>query len=87
MVAGTMATSSTWMRAQVLMELHVTLMLVKNSTRKETVVDTNVSPFIGDSHDGQIFDGHGHVHDNRSQAWVVGFTRKGLTIVLVGWLA
>ena len=45
------------------------------------------SPFIGDSHDGQIFDGHGHVQDNRSQSWVVGFTRKRLTIVLVGWLA
>ena len=40
-----MATSSTWMRAPVLMELHVTLMLVKNSTRKDTVVETNVSPF------------------------------------------
>ena len=23
---------------------------------------------IGDSHDGQIFDGHGHVQDNRSQS-------------------
>ena len=42
---------------------------------------------IGDSHDGQIFDSHGHVQDNRSQSWVVGFTRKRLTIVLVGWLA
>ena len=42
---------------------------------------------IGLSHDGQIFDGHGHVHGNRSQSWVVGFTRKRLPIVLVGWLA
>ena len=42
---------------------------------------------IGHSHDGQIFDGYGHVRDNRSQSWVVGFTRKRLTIVLVGWLA
>ena len=42
---------------------------------------------IGHSHDGQIFDHHGHVHDNRSQSWVVGFTRKRLTIVHVGWLA
>ena len=23
---------------------------------------------IGHSHDGQIFDGHAHVHDNRSQS-------------------
>ena len=23
---------------------------------------------IGHSHDGQIFDGHGHIHDNRSQS-------------------
>ena len=41
----------------------------------------------GHSHDGQIFDGHGHIHDNRSQSWLVGFTRKRITIVLVCWLA
>ena len=42
---------------------------------------------IGDSHDGQIFKRHGHIYDNRGQSWVGRFTRKRLTIVLVGWLA
>ena len=27
-----------------------------------------LSSVIGDSHDGQIFDGHGHVQDNPSQS-------------------
>ena len=49
--------------------------------------ETFACELIGHSHDGQTFDGHGHVHDNRSQSWVVGFTRKRLTIVFVGWLA
>ena len=40
---------------------------------------------IGHSHGGQIFDGHGHVHDNRRKSWAV--TGKRVTIVLVGWLA
>ena len=39
---------------------------------------------ISHSHEGQISDDHGHVHDNRSQLWLVGLTRKRATIVLVG---
>ena len=55
--------------------------------RELTLTHAQTCFLKGHSHDGQIFDGHRHVHDNPSQSWVVGFTRKRLTIVLVGWLA
>ena len=41
----------------------------------------------GYSCDGQIFIRHGHVNDICGQSWAGQFTRKHLTIVLVGWLA
>ena len=30
--------------------------------------EARIIELIGHSHDGQIFDGHGHVNDNRSQS-------------------
>ena len=56
----------------------------KNCLPCTIIIFTLSLTLIGHSHGGQIFDGHGHVHDNRSQLWVVRFTRNCLTILLVG---
>ena len=37
-------------------------------TREQVAVASQSIALIGDSHDGQIFDGHGHVQDNHSQS-------------------